>query len=114
MTVGALISSLFEFGVHANSLSFVLGTHSQSLLEDFEHHYPSSSHTSTIEDSLPVYSHESSVVFICDLLDSLEARSTHGAHSFSLFDPMPSLCSYMITCTHPLYVNEVGDLIFFG
>ena len=40
-----------------NSSSFVLGTHSQSLLEDFEHHYLSSLHSSTIEDSLPVYSH---------------------------------------------------------
>ena len=56
-----------------SSSSFILGTHSQSLLEDFEHHYLSSSHTSTIEDSLPVYSHESNVVIICDLLDSLEA-----------------------------------------
>ena len=43
------------------SSSFVLGTHSQSLLEDFEHQYLSSSHTSTIEDSLPVYSYESTV-----------------------------------------------------
>ena len=24
---------------------------------------------------------------------------------------MPSLCSYMITSTHPLYVNEDGDII---
>ena len=93
------------------SSSFVLGTHSQSLLEDFEHHYLSSSHTSTIEDSLPVYSHESTVVLICDLLDYLEARSTHGSHSFTLFDPMPSLCSYKITSTHPIYVNEYGDII---
>ena len=30
------------------SSSFVLSTHSQSLLEDFEHHYLFSSHTSTI------------------------------------------------------------------
>ena len=36
--------------------SFVIGTHSESLLEDFEHHYISSLHSSTIEDSLPVYS----------------------------------------------------------
>ena len=73
------------------SSSFVLGTHSQSLLEDFEHQYLSSSHTSTIEDSLPIYSHESTVVLICDLLDSFEAKSTHGAHAFSLFDPIPSM-----------------------
>ena len=91
--------------------SFVLGTHSQRLLEDFEHHYLSSSHTSTIEDSLPVYSHESTVMLICDLLDSLEARSTHGSHAFALFDHIPSLCSYKITCTHPLCVNQDGDII---
>ena len=93
------------------SSSFVLGTHSQSLLEDFEHHYLSSLHSSTKEDSLPAYSHESTIVFICDLLDFLEARSTHGAHSFALFDPMPSLYSYNITSTNPLYVNEDGDII---
>ena len=93
------------------SSSFFLGTHSQSLLEDFEHHYLSSSHTSTIGDSLPIYLHESTFVLICDLLDSLEARSTHGAHSFALFDPMPSLCSYNITSTHPLCVNEDRDMI---
>ena len=48
---------------------------------------------------------------ICDLLDSLEAISTHGSHAFTLFDPMPSLCSYKITFTHPLCVNEDGDII---
>ena len=91
--------------------SFVLGVNHQILFEDFEHHYLSSYYTSTIEVSLPVYSHESTVVLICDLLDSLEAISTHGAHAFTLFDPIPSLCSYMITCTHPLCVNEDGDMI---
>ena len=50
-------------------------------------------------------------MLICDLLDSVEARSTRGAHAFILFDPIPSLCSYMITCTHPLYVNGDGDII---
>ena len=50
-------------------------------------------------------------MLICDLLDYLEARSTHGSHAFTLFDPMPFLCSYMITCTHPLCVNEDGDII---
>ena len=50
-------------------------------------------------------------MLICDLWDSLEARSTHGANSFALFDPMPSLCSYKITSTHPLCVNENGDII---
>ena len=50
-------------------------------------------------------------MLICDLFDSLESRSTHGAHAFTLFDPIPPLCSYMITCTHPLYVNEVVELI---
>ena len=35
----------------------------------------------------------------------------HRALAFSLFDPMPSMYSYMTTCTHPLCVNEVGDLI---
>ena len=97
--------------MHFCSSSFVLGTHSQSLLEDFEHHSLSSSHTSTIEDSLPVYSHESTDVLICDILDYLEARSTHGSHAFTLFDHMPSLCSYIITFTHPLHVNEYGDII---
>ena len=100
--------------MHFCSSSFVLGTHSQSLHEYFGHHYLYSSHTSTIEYSLPVYSHETTVVFICDLLDSLEARSTHGSHSFTLFDPMPSLCSYKITSTHPLCVNEDGDIIHSG
>ena len=95
------------------SSSFVLGTHSQSLLEDFEQHYLSSLHSSSTEDSLPVYSHDSTIVLICDLLDSLEARSTHGAHAFALFDPMPSLCSYMIAFPHPLCVNEDGDMIHF-
>ena len=58
-----------------------------------------------------MYSHESTDMIICVILDSLEARSTHGSLAFTLFDPMASLCSYMITCTHPLCVNEVGDLI---
>ena len=97
--------------VSCNSLAYWVPNNSQSLLEDFEHHYLSSSHTSTIEDSLLVYSHESTVVLICDLLDSLESRSTHGAHVFALFDPIPSLCSYKITFTHPLCVNEDGDII---
>ena len=79
------------------SSSIVLGTHSQSLLEDLEHHYLSSSHYSTIEDSLPVYSMSLLLCLFCDLLDSLEARSTHGAHAFTLFDHVPSPCSYMIT-----------------
>ena len=50
-------------------------------------------------------------MLICDLLDSLEARSTHGAHAFALVDPIPSLCSYKITYTHPLCLNEDGDII---
>ena len=50
-------------------------------------------------------------MIICNILDYLEAISTHESHSFTLFDHIPSLCSYMITCTHPLYVNKVGDLI---
>ena len=58
-----------------------------------------------------MYFHESTDMLICALLICLEARSTHGPHAFALFDHMPSLCSYMITCTHPLHVNEVGDLI---
>ena len=99
--------------MHLCNSSFVLSTHSQSILEYFEHHYLSSSHTYTIEDSLPVYSHESNIVLTCDLLDSFEAISTHGALAFTRFDPMTSLCSYMITCTHPLCVNEVGYLIHF-
>ena len=49
-----------------------------------------------------MYSHESTDMLICDLLDSLEARSTHGAHAFALIEHMASLCSYKITCTHPL------------
>ena len=55
------------------SSSFVLGTHSHSLLQDFEHHYLSSLHSSTPKDSLLVYSHESTIMLICDLLDCLEA-----------------------------------------
>ena len=58
-----------------------------------------------------MYSHDSTDMLICDLLDSLQARSTHGSHAVTLFDPMASLCSYMTTCTHPLYVNEVGGII---
>ena len=58
-----------------------------------------------------MYSHESTDMLICDLLDSLEAISTHGAHAFTLFDPIPFLFYHMITCMHPLCVNEVGDLI---
>ena len=51
--------------------SFVLGINTQSLLEYFEHLLLSSFHT---EDSLPVYSHESTNMLICDPLDSdLEA-----------------------------------------
>ena len=48
---------------------------------------------------------------ICDILDYLEDRSNLEGFVFTLFDPMPSPCSYMITCTHPLSVNEVGYLI---
>ena len=44
-------------------------------------------------------------------IEKLEAISTNGAHAFALFDPMPSICSYKITCTHPLCVNEYGDII---
>ena len=58
-----------------------------------------------------MYSHESTDMVICDILDYLESISTHGAHAFAMFDSMTSLCSYMITCTHPLYVNGVGDII---
>ena len=54
--------------------SFVHGINRQSLLEYFEHLLPSSFHTSTIEDSLTVYFHESTDVLICVLLDSLEDR----------------------------------------
>ena len=50
-------------------------------------------------------------MLICDLLGSLKSRSAHGAHSFTLFDPIPSLYSYKITSTHPLCVNEDGDII---
>ena len=91
--------------------SFVLGINPESLFEDFEHVLPSSFHTSTKKDYLPVYSHDSTNMLIYDLFYSLEARSTHGALTFTLFDPMPSLHSYMITCTHPLCVIKVGDLI---
>ena len=54
-----------------------------------------------------MYYHNSTDVLICFVLDSLESRSTHEALSFTLSDPMASLYSYMITCTHPLCVNEV-------
>ena len=91
---------------------FVPSINPQSLFEYFEHLLPSSFHTSTTKDSLSVYSHESTTVLICDILDSLEAISTHGVHAFTLFYPMPFLCSYNITCTHPLCVNEDGDMIF--
>ena len=47
--------------------SFFLGINTQSLLEDCEHLILSSFHT---EDSLPVYSHESIDMLICDPLDS--------------------------------------------
>ena len=51
--------------------SFVLVIDTQNLLEDFEHLILSSFHT---EDSLPVYSHESIDMLICNPLDSnLEA-----------------------------------------
>ena len=51
--------------------SFVLGINTQSLIKDCEHLILSSFH---IEDSLPVYSHESIDMLICDPLDSdLEA-----------------------------------------
>ena len=46
---------------------FVLGINTQSLLEDHEHLILSSFHT---EDLLPVYSHESFDMLICDPLDS--------------------------------------------
>ena len=91
---------------------FVLGINTQSLFEYFEHLLPSSFHTSTIEDSLSVYSHESTDMLICVLLDSLESSSTHKAHAFTLFDPMPSLCSYVITCTHPLCVDKDRDITY--
>ena len=58
-----------------------------------------------------MYSHESTDMLICDLLDYVEDISTHGAHEFTLFDTIPSLCSYKISYTHPLYVNEYGDMI---
>ena len=91
--------------------SFILGINTQSLFEYFEHLLHSSFHTSTTKDSLLVYSNESTNMLICVLLNSLEAISTHGAHAFTLFDHMSSLCFYMIICTHPLYVNEFGYLI---
>ena len=50
-----------------NISSFVLGINTQNLLEDCEHPLISSFHT---EDSLPVYSHESIDMLICDPLDS--------------------------------------------
>ena len=58
-----------------------------------------------------MYSNESIDMLVCDILDYLEAISTHVSHAFALFDLMASLCSYMITCMHPLCVKEVGDLI---
>ena len=68
--------------MHFCNSSFVLGTHSQNLLEYFEHHSLSSLHTSTMEDSLSVYdleddifySHESTDKLICDFLDYLDVR----------------------------------------
>ena len=50
-----------------NISSFVLGINTQNLLEDCEHLIISSFHT---EDSLPVYSYESTDMLICDPLDS--------------------------------------------
>ena len=47
-------------------------------------------------------------MLICDLVEPI---ATHGAHAFALFDPIPSLCSYLITCTHPLCANKDGDII---
>ena len=47
--------------------SFFLGINTQDLLEDCEHLILSSFHK---EDSLPVYSHESTDMIICDPLDS--------------------------------------------
>ena len=53
--------------------SFVLGINTHSLFEYFEHRLPSSFHNSTTEDSLSVYSHESTDILICVLLYYLEA-----------------------------------------
>ena len=90
---------------------FILGINPRILFEDFEHLLLSSFHTSSTKDLLSMYSHESTDMLICVILDSLEARSTHGTLPFTLFDPMASLCSYMITYIYPLCVNEDGDLI---
>ena len=48
-------------------ISSVLGINTKNLFEDCEHLFFSSFH---IEDSLPVYSHESIDMIICDPLDS--------------------------------------------
>ena len=50
-----------------NISSFFLGINTHRLLENCEHLILSSFHT---EDSLPVYSHESTDMLICDPLDS--------------------------------------------
>ena len=106
MTNGASISIVGDPLTHS--------VFSMSSIMDSEIHMPDLSHlvhASPLDGAQPSDFQESAVVLFCDLLDYLEARSTHGAHSFALFDPMPSLCSYMITCTHPLCVNEDGDMI---
>ena len=58
--------------------SFFLHINTQNLLEDCEHLFLSSFHT---EDSLPMYSHESTNMLICDPLDSdLEAYLQVDTH----------------------------------
>ena len=53
--------------MYFNVSSFFLSINTQNLLEDCEHLILSSFHT---KNSLPVYSHESTDMLICDPLDS--------------------------------------------
>ena len=65
--------------------SFFLGINTQSLLEDCEHLILSSFHT---EDSLPVYSHESTDMIICDpLYYDLEAYLQVDTHIIPPYIP---------------------------
>ena len=65
--------------------SFVLGINTQNPLEYWEHLILSSFH---IEDSLPVYSHESTDILICDLSDSdLEAYLQVDTHIIPPYIP---------------------------
>ena len=65
--------------------SFFLGINTHNLLEDCEHLLFSSFHT---EDSLPVYSYESTNMLICDPLDSdLESYLMVDTHIILLSIP---------------------------